>query len=198
MTDLTVLVVTEYGAHAGPFRLEAARLAERLGAAYVEFDGSGSGCLEAVLDVAVSSCPGSYILRLDDDEKATPELEQWLAAREFLADDHWAFPRLNLWPGEDSYITSHGLYPDLQTRLSTKAKSGGRHRIHAGSPFGTGRVAPCAIEHHKFLRRSFDERERLLDRYEALQPGAGRDFVAFSIPETLDNLQIAVRERVAA
>ncbi len=195
MTALTVLVVTEYGAHAGPFRLAAAGLAERVGARYVEFDGTGHRCLEEALDVAVSSCPDGHVLRLDDDEAATPELEEWLAAGEYLADDHWAFPRLNLYPDADHHIVSDGLWPDLQTRLSIKAKSGGRSRIHQGSPFGTGTVAPAAIEHHKFLCRPFFERDQLVDRYEQLQPGAGEAFKAFSIPETLPNL--AVRSRVS-
>ena len=64
-----------------------------------------------------------------------------------------------------------------------KAKAGGRNRVHAGSPFGTGRRAPCAIEHHKFLVRPRDEREALLGRYEQIQPGAGKGFAMFSVPE---------------
>lgn len=197
MSTLTVLVVTEYGRHAGPFRLAAAGLAERVGASYVEFDGTSARCLEETLDVAVRSCPDGHILRLDDDEQATPELEQWLADREYLGSDHWAFPRLNLYPDETTYVANHGLYPDLQTRCSVKAKSGGRARVHQGSPFGIGEIAPVAIEHHKFLCRPFFEREQLVDRYEKLQPGAGTRFVAYSLPEVIPGLRVESRVSVA-
>src|SRR5690606_10758983 len=86
-----------------------------------------------------------------------------------------------------SYIVNPPLWPDLQTRLSVKAKSGGRTRVHAGSPFGTGTVAPCVLEHHKFLVRPRGEREALVERYERIERGAGLGYSMFSVPEPYED-----------
>src|ERR1700752_2044810 len=108
----------------------------------------------------------------------------WLASAAYRQADHWAFPRLHLWPDAGQYISNAPLWPDLQTRLSVKAMAGGRHRVHQGSPHGTGRVAWVALEPHKFLCRPYAERQQLLERYEALQTGAGGElFDMFSLPE---------------
>ncbi len=199
MIPLSILCVTEHGDHSPPFIADMAEIAEQLEAAFILYDGRGVGCIENVLDQAVATCPDGMILRLDDDERCSPEMRDWLEDCAWLEDNHWAFPRLNLYPNEHSYISSVNLYPDLQTRLSVKWKSGGRQQIHAGSPFGTGRVAPCAIEHHKFLVRSLEERRAILSGYEA----AGADtyhFRPFSTPEDcLDQLiVISSRETVPA
>ncbi len=184
MIPLSILCVTEHGDHSPPFIADMAEIAEQLEAAFILYDGRGVGCIENVLDQAVATCPNGMILRLDDDERCSPEMRDWLEDCCWLEDNHWAFPRLNLWPNQFMHLTSHALYPDLQTRLSVKWKSGGRHLIHVGSPFGTGRVAPCAIEHHKFLVRSLEERRALADRYEQVAPGAGTNqYRAFSVPE---------------
>lgn len=197
-SDLTILCVTANRPYAQPFLDAMGGIADALGARFVEFNGRDAGCIENVLDQAVAACPGGYILRLDDDERMSRDMELWLFAREYRAHDHWAFPRMNLWPDENSYIVNHNLWPDPQTRLSTKEKSGGRYRVHEGSPYGTGQLAPCVIEHHKFLVRTEAERRRLVADYEAMQPGAGSAFVQFSLPEALKDLQIEVRETVAA
>ncbi len=186
MIPLTILCVTEYGQHFPPFIADMAEIAEQLEAAFVLHDGRGAGCIENVLDEAVASCPDGHILRLDDDERCTPEMRDWLEDGEWQEADHWAFPRLNLYPNADCYITSHNLYPDLQTRMSSKAKSGSRPFVHAGSPFGTGVVAPCAIEHHKFLVRTYEERLALLERY-----GAGDHYTPFSVPEDCGEIAVA-------
>lgn len=192
MSDLTLLTVTRGEPYAQPF-LEAMReLGDDLGAGYVEWDGAGVRCIEDVLDQAVASCPDGYILRLDDDERVSPQMRYWLLARHYREHDHWAFPRLHLWPTEESYITTDPLYPDLQTRLSAKEKSGGRGQIHVGSPFGTGTVAPCPIEHWKFLVRDKAERQTLLEHYESITPGAGSYFLPFSLPEAMARLDLAV------
>jgi hypothetical protein len=144
------------------------------------------GYVESVLDEAVEACPEGHILRLDDDETVSDEMRAWLKASEWQASDHWAFPRMNLWPDETSYIASDPLWPDLQTRLSSKEKSGSRPVVHQGSPFGTGQVAPVALLHHKFLVRGREERERMVESYEQVQPGAGRGWLPFSVPERYD------------
>lgn len=199
MSDLTILCVTEYGAHSAPFLCALEQLADDLDAEFVEYDGSDARCIEDVLEAAVASCPDGYILRLDDDELPTPEMRQWLLERRYRTEQHWCFPRLHLWPDAGSHIATQPLYPDLQTRLSLKSLSGGRNHIHVGSPHGTGTQAPVAIEHHKFLVRSLPERRSLLDRYERVQPGAGSgNFAAFSIPEDIADLEIIVHQAAAA
>lgn len=206
MTDLTILCITKGDEYARPFIDEMARGAQTIGAefllapdgfipdtdlayGYPRIGGLNSdGHVESILDEAVAQCDTEYILRLDDDERMTPEMRTWLAAGYYRTAPHWAFPRRNLWPDEDHYIQNAPLYPDLQTRLSTKQLSGGRKRVHDGSPFGTGRVAPVAIDHHKFLVRTREEREALVEHYESLQPGAGSKYVMFSLPERYEDV----------
>lgn len=195
--DLTILCVTQREPFAASFLAELADLADAIGASYVEYDGRGTGCIEHVLDDAIAECPDGYILRVDDDEVVSYPMKSWLIDRSYVEADHWAFPRRNLWPDENAYITSPPLYPDLQTRLSVKAKSGGRWSPHDGSPFGTGTVAPVGLEHHKFLVRSYDERRAIVDRYDSIMPGAGSGWRAFSLPEEHEDLQI-LRVGVAA
>lgn len=196
MSDLTVLVVSQYEPHADSFLNDLAVAAEALDARFVEHDGRGAGVIEHVLDDAIATCPNGYILRVDDDERISLEMLGWLATGAYREQEHWAFPRMNLWPDADHFITSHSLWPDYQTRLSVKAKSGGRTGVHDGSPFGTGELAPCAIEHHKFLVRSEAERREILARYEAL--GADRGHAQFSVPEDLGEVALLERSRVAA
>jgi hypothetical protein len=181
--DLTILCVSAGAAYGEPFIDDMREVAADLNCRFVLYDGSEARVIEDVLDEAVALCAEGWILRLDDDERVSPEMYRWLLASSWHEADHWAFPRLNLWPDDDHYIRSDPLFPDLQTRLSTKAKSGGRTEIHQGSPFGTGRLAPCAIEHHKFLVRSEEERRALVLHYDAVRDGAGRGFADFSVPE---------------
>jgi hypothetical protein len=163
--------------------------AERVKSAFIPYARiyrvASAGYIESVLDEAVGYCTGQYILRLDDDERLSPALLTWLENEHYLAADHWAFPRANLWGDEGSVLVNPPLWPDLQTRLSVKAKAGGRHGVHDGSPFGTGRVAPAAIEHHKYLVKSRAEREAQARGYDALRPGAGTaaHFRPFMVPE---------------
>lgn len=199
MTDLSILCVTRMGAHARRFLGDMEMLADGLGVEFVlcvdadptRFDDLGTvvsrwvrsdGYIESVLDEAIAQCSGEYVLRLDDDECVSVEMARWLEDRSYRADDHWAFPRMHLWPDGRHYITNPPLWPDLQTRLSVQAKAGGRTVIHAGSPYGTGQVAEVAIEHHKFLVRDRAEREALLAEYEAIMPGANA-WAPFSVPE---------------
>ncbi len=198
--DLTILCVTRVGRHTRPFIEQIADDARRTGAGLVlAVDApvppwmrdvgarvcrlASDGYLESALDDAVALCPEGYILRLDDDEILSGEALDWVGNGGYRAHDHWAFRRANLWPDAGRRIANEPLWPDLQTRLSTKAKSGGRQAIHAGSPFGTGEIAPGLIEHHKFLVRPRPEREALIERYDAVRAGAGAGFAAFSVPE---------------
>jgi hypothetical protein len=168
---------------------------------------SGNGFIEYILDQAIVHCDTKYILRLDDDERCSPAMVKWLMERKYREADHWSFPRANLWwlesevdilsPGDEDilptlcYIATPPLWPDIQTRLSIWQKSGGRTNIHQASPFGAGRIAPVAIEHHKFLLYSEKDRRASLARYEELQPGAGSGhFECFSVPEVLGKLDL--------
>jgi hypothetical protein len=134
-----------------------------------------AGYIESVLDEAIGFCCGDYVLRLDDDERMSLDMVMWLRSDAYLDADHWAFPRANLWGDADSVLVNPPLWPDLQTRLSIKPKAGGRHGVHDGSPFGTGRIAPAVIEHHKYLIKSREVREAQARGYDALRPGAGTD-----------------------
>lgn len=196
--DLTILCVTQHEPFADRFLAAFAEIAGDVGANYVEHDGSGAGCIEHVLDDAIASCPDGYILRVDDDESVTFSMVRWLARREFVEADHWAFPRRHFFPDRSTYIASAPLYPDLQTRLSVKAKAGGRSGVHDGSPHGTGTVAPVHLNHHKFLVRSYEERRAIVERYEAIRPGAGHGFREFSLPEDAPDLEIRHNDWVMA
>lgn len=199
---LSILCVTNAEPHAGSFLLRMSRLARLLDAEFViGLDGerahksgfnmwctktinlNGAGYIESVLDEAVNNCAGDFIFRLDDDEAASPALGKWLLSGAYKDADVWCFPRVYLWKDDQHYIPE--LFPDVQTRLTTKGKAGGRNVIHSGSPYGTGRIAPYAIEHHKLLVKTIEERERILDHYETIQVGAGRrpEFAKYNLPE---------------
>jgi hypothetical protein len=145
---------------------------------------ASKGYLESVLDEALAETSGEYVLRLDDDEKCNHRMIQWLLTYGYVRHPHWKFSRAHLWT-RDTVLVSPQLWPDHQTRLSVRAMAGGRHGIHAGSPYGGGELAPVLIEHHKFLVRNRQEREAQADRYDAIAPGAGRlgNMAMFQVPE---------------
>lgn len=202
MSDLSILCVTRAEPHALSFLRAMRSVAFATGAELVvaadgvdatlvlqsEFGGrvvtvKSKGYIESVLDEAVGACATDYVLRLDDDEKCSPAMVKWIAAGSYRVADHWKFPRANLWPTADQVAMTPHLWPDVQTRLSVRAKAGGRGVIHAGSPFGGGTEAPCVIEHHKFLVKTLEERRAIVRRYDAIQRGAGSHFLPFSCPE---------------
>lgn len=150
------------------------------------FQVHSTGYIESVLDEAVTQCDGEYILRLDDDERCTPEMQAWLSVESYLEHDHWKFARYNLWKDANHYLTHPQLWPDHQTRLSTREKSSGRTTVHAGSPHGGGELAPVGMEHHKFIVKSYQERRSIAKRYDDYQAGYGTGgMLAFSLPEDL-------------
>jgi hypothetical protein len=142
------------------------------------------GYLESVLEQALNNCDGEYILRLDDDERCSPAMVAWLDNQSHLQHPHWKFPRAHLIGDTESVIMHPQLWPDHQTRLSVREMAGGRHWIHCGSPYGGGEEAPCVIEHHKFLVKSYEERLAIAKRYDTVQPGAGTGGMkGFNLPE---------------
>ncbi len=140
------------------------------------------GYIESVLDKALEACSGDYILRLDDDELCSEAMFKWIKAGAWQAGDHWEFPRMHLW--HDGVLLMPQLFPDHQTRLSVRSKSGGRHGVHAGSPFGGGQTAPVCLEHHKFLCKNYGSRLAIARTYDGYCPGYGTgDMKPFSLPE---------------
>jgi hypothetical protein len=93
--------------------------AERVKSAFIPYARiyrvASAGYIESVLDEAVGYCTGQYILRLDDDERLSPALLTWLENEHYLAADHWAFPRANLWGDEGSVLVNPPLWPDAGT-----------------------------------------------------------------------------------
>jgi hypothetical protein len=143
-----------------------------------------NGILESVLDPAVRCCSGKYILRIDDDECVSPEMFRWIVNQDFTEADHWKFSRAHLWHVPSLYITNGPLWPDHQTRLSIRKKSGGRTTVHAGSPFGGGRLAPVILEHWKFLVKTREERREIAERYDSHGKGFGTlGMLPFNVPE---------------
>ncbi len=123
------------------------------------------GYIESVLDEALTYTHGQYILRIDDDESIPYSLLQWLESESYLISDHWKFPRAHLWPDEEHYITDPPFWPDYQTRLSIREKSGGRVKLHARSPYGEGVLAPYPFYHHRYLVRTPDQRLKTARKY---------------------------------
>jgi len=142
------------------------------------------GYLESSLNSALAYCEGDYILRIDDDEALSPAMEKWLINNCWLEQDHWEFPRAHMWDHCKSVLMTPQLFPDYQTRLSIKAKSGDRFGVHAGSPFGGGERAPVTIEHHKFVIKDYETRSAIAAVYDNYSPGYGTgNMKPFSLPE---------------
>lgn len=195
MSSLSLLCITQASPAVRPLLADMAQVATLLGAQFTLLaDGQmalhalkdyptnlvavkSQGYVESVLDYGVSCCSGEYVLRLDDDEKCSRAMVRWLQSGAYEAEDHWKFPRMHLWGDPQTVLLTPELFPDHQTRLSTVEKSGGRSTPHAVSPFGGGALAPCAIEHHKFLVRSRAERQRTAAKWHQ------GDMKIFSLPE---------------
>jgi hypothetical protein len=148
---------------------------------------------EDVLDQAVAACTRDWIFRIDDDETISPALAEWLGHRYYqaLGYDLYAFPRVHFWPDEHHIISNDGVYPDLQTRLGRKNKMYGVNHVHAGNPNGTGAVVPYALEHHKLICRTLEQRKEIAAHYESIRPGAGTrlEYARSNWPEQFFDLQ---------
>jgi glycosyltransferase involved in cell wall biosynthesis len=151
---------------------------------------------ETVSDQAVAACHGDWVLRLDDDEMASPALFIWLfnltrktSDKNNIKDTLYTFPRVYLYPDDKHYLVNDGMMPDLQTRLGKKELMYGVTYVHAGNPNGTGTVVPYAIEHHKLLVRDYKDRQKIAARYESIRPGAGSlpEYARYNLPEDFYN-----------
>jgi hypothetical protein len=202
--SLSVLCITNGEPHAGVFVWRMYELAERLGIELIlgldreaaqaakypchqSINLQAVNLQEDVMDQAVEFCTTDYILRLDDDEVVSPALERWIASGQYahIGDRIYAFPRVYMWPDDQHILTNDGIYPDLQTRLGKKACMFGVTSVHAGNPNGTGLVIPYAIEHHKLLVKTWEQRQKIAERYESLRPGAGTapEYARYNLPE---------------
>ena len=172
-----VLGLDREKAQAAPFR--------KLADTFVDL--KASTVVEDVMNEAVQHCSGEYILRLDDDETVSPALRMWLKNKVYLDSFGrlFAFPRVYFYGDEKHVIVNQGIYPDLQTRLGLKPLMFGLNYVHAGNPNGTGVVVPYAIEHHKLLVRSLEDRQSIAARYETAKSGAGTNPVwsRYNLPE---------------
>jgi len=206
--SLSILCVTNAEPHAGLFIMRMHRLATILNCEFViglDGENAQSGCLrkfadvaidlpahdvplqEMVSDLAVNACSGDYVLRLDDDEVVSPALETWLRQKKYESGNLFAFPRVYMYPDKYHTLCNDGIYPDLQTRLGLKQNMLGINFIHAGNPNGCGQVVPYAIEHHKLLVKSYEQRKEIADRYEAIREGAGTlpHYARYNMPELI-------------
>ena len=214
---ISILCVTDGKPHAFQFLNEMSLLAKRLECEFLlALDGNNDnitaqyafidaikylcskhpiGLQEQIMDEAVRACSGDYILRLDDDEKVSPALESWLLTRQYESGNLFSFPRVYMYPDTKHILCNEGMFPDLQTRLGKKELMYGVNHIHAGNPNGTGVIINKAIEHHKLIIKTLDERREIKERYDAIRPGAGSDphFAQFNTPEEVFE-QLEVRE----
>jgi hypothetical protein len=196
VTSLSIACVTQSAPHARPFLEGMATVARSIGAQFVlAVDGGpcdvqadvtvwvqSRGFLESVLDEAVWRCGGDYVLRLDDDERCSPAMVAWLLSGAWRASAAWKFATAGLWGTAQDVLVMPELWPQYHVRLTTKALAAGQTRIHQRHRADAqARVAPCVLEHHKFLVKSLDERKAIRQRYERVQPGAGK--ACHSVPE---------------
>lgn len=174
---LSILCVSQMTERAQQFVDCMASLATDLKAEFVlAVDGKdvhSKGYIESVLDEALAMTHGEYILRLDDDEKCSRAMEEWLYAGEFLAAGHWSFPRAHLFEDPKTMLMDPPFFPDYQTRLSIREKAGQRTRLHQTSPFGLGSGAPVCLEHWYFLVKTSEEMAERSQFYTQMTYGDG-------------------------
>lgn len=116
-----------------------------------------------------------YVLMLDDDERCTEGLVNWLATEQYRTADFWYIRRAWLYKDARHYISSPKHWPNPSLRIGRRELITVPTAIHAGWMQGPGTKAeaPFAIEHHKFLIRSLDERKETVAQYEAIRKDAG-------------------------
>jgi hypothetical protein len=132
--------------------------------------------IHQAMQTLIDSCFSEYVLILDDDERCTPALADWLQDGHYTAADFWSIPRAWLYPDAQHYITSRKHWPNPAIRIGRTTLAHVPHSpLHAGWLDGPGQyaVAPYALEHHKLLLRSLEEREVEVEARERLQVGAG-------------------------
>jgi len=135
-------------------------------------DSQGAGYVEACLNQAIARCNGEYILRLDDDERASPGMVEWLRA--WLAspdpDPQYTFARAVLWPDETTRIDVPPFWPDPQCRLATRELSR-RSQVHELWQ-GDETYVVHPILHYQFLVKTPAEHTAIAAVYARERPDA--------------------------
>lgn len=191
--SLSVLCATQAEACARPFLAEMRPLAHACGGRFqVVLDRSESyerwttlglkgDCVVAqdgvhqAMQELIGQCASDYALILDDDERCTPALAEWLREGRYEDADFWYIQRAWLYHDTKHYISSAKHWPNPALRIGRPARVHVPRAIHAGWMDGPGTraTAPYAMEHHKLLIRSFEERQATVARYEAIRRDAG-------------------------
>jgi hypothetical protein len=128
--------------------------------------------LEEMLDPVIQACSGDYVLRLDDDERCSPGLVEWLRSDEMLKRDSWFFSRCHLWPDIQHVLSEQPYFPDFQARVSVKRQARRPARIHAPHVYPAYRAPASAyLEHHVFLTKTRADRQVITARYETIRTG---------------------------
>ena len=158
-----------------------------------------NGLGESVVPELARACAHEWVLRFDDDETGTWAMFEWLKRGEWntVAWDAFNFPRGHLWGDTEHFITDAPLWEDRQTRLVRREITERWHnQVHAGSPAGRSADVPAMMLHHKFLVRTYEERQETARLYDSLRAGAGTDdhFGRFTLPELFFLDGVHVRE----
>lgn len=179
--SLSLLCRTKVEPHASHFLVLMSILAERLDAEFVvAVDGRAAmAYVDAVQlsqrdhvvhvrarEDALAHCHGEYVLQLNDDECCSPAMVEWLMAEAYHESECWEFPRVHLWPDVETVLMTPPLFPDYQMRMYRYSQL-------------VSRKAPVAIEHHKFLVKSYAE------RYDQMMQCANKECAPFILPESV-------------
>lgn len=188
--NLSLVCVTQAKSYALSFLRELAALSLRLNAEFVVglhecetppvsalFVPVHGEFMEQMLDPVFAATSGRYILRLDDDERCSPAMIEWLVEEWYLEHECWGFPRVHLWPDTHSSIAS--IFPDSQFRLAVREKSSRAAVLHVGPPWPQ-HIARVLIEHHNFLVKTKEERRAIGANYARIQ---GRAYDGMAYPE---------------
>ncbi len=144
---------------------------------------------EYAIAPTVSASQGDWILRFDDDETCSAAMREWLLAREWErgVEQVYSFPYAWLWGDERHFITSAPFWVDPHARLMPRQMTAQwGDCVHAGNPFGVGKIVPVAHLHHKFIVRTFEQRLATARQYDgyAMGAGTGSYYGQFTTPET--------------
>jgi len=186
---LSIICVTQAAPEVRPLLAEICSLAHVLGAeltfgcdgaaarAWAEYHDhrfvmvQGS-FIEEMLDIVISACTGDYILRLDDDEKCSPGLVNWLHKKEWTRRDSWFFSRCHLWPTPETCLVKQPYFPDFQARLAVKRQTRRPAKLHAAHAYPAYRAPALAfIEHHVYLVKTRRQRQETTAKYETIRTG---------------------------
>ena len=122
-----------------------------------------------------SQCHGDWVLNLDDDEVASPELVAALPTLIDVGDvTHYWIPRRWLFPDADSFLDEAPWRPDYQLRFVRNDPRLLRFSADLHRPLavlGPARFLELPVWHLACIVQSREEREAKARKYERLRPG---------------------------